>query len=567
MRFGAPHWLALALTSSVFLAAEGWLAGRVGPALDDGWIYLSFARAFGEGDWFSYPGAAGPAGAITAPLWSFVLAIGMAIGGANPITAKVLGVLVFVAMVAAVGRLARAATGDPALARLAQLATALTPRLAWASLSGMEAGLGVTLVAWGIALHLERRDQSTRRWSVAALVLALAGWSRPESFVFLWIAALHRRRATALAIAGAMTATFPLFHLIVYGYPLPLPFYAKAIPGAPLAILRSGSMTGAARAAIVQIGQQCAAVIAMLGAGLPLVLPGLLRGWCRGLKRCDGVPFLVFAGAGFVAARGLLGMQAPTFQQGRYFVQLVPLFLVVGLHGFDRLRISLTVAFAVVAMVACGFLVDPSQSAALAFDFIRREPMPSDLRLQLALCWVPFGIAVLLATVGLRWLPDSPTRRSVRLTPVLVVWLLIAAGFGAVRHGEGVRDTYAINVAMAENVARLVPERELVACHDLGALGWFARRPLLDLAGLASSEVAFAPRDAKGRIDVVAILERLRPGWLCLTDEMLDKLNPDKRLPSGLLGWNELEAARVTSHENVTVLGDAYRLIRLTWAR
>ena len=43
MRFGAPHWLALALTSSVFLAAEGWLAGRVGPALDDGWIYLSFA--------------------------------------------------------------------------------------------------------------------------------------------------------------------------------------------------------------------------------------------------------------------------------------------------------------------------------------------------------------------------------------------------------------------------------------------------------------------------------------------------------------------------------------------
>ncbi len=335
--------------------------------------------------------------------------------------------------------------------------------------------------------------------------------------------------------------------------------------------MRAGSAWGSAmttaRAAIVQIGQQFASVIAMLGAGLPLILPGLLRGLHRGLKQRDGVPFLALAGAGFVVARGLLGMQAPTFQQGRYFVQLIPLFVVIGLHGFDRLRIDVTVVLAVAASVACGFLVDPSQSAALAFDFIRREPMPSDLRLQLALCWVPFGIAVLLAVLGLLWLPESPTRRSVGLTPALVVWLLIAAGFGAVHHGEGVRDTYAINVAMAENVAKLVPERELVACHDLGALGWSARRPLLDLAGLASSEVAFAPRDAKGRIDVVAILERLRPGWLCLTDEMLDKLNPDKRLPDGLVGWNELEAARVTSHENVTVLGDVYRLIRLTWAR
>ena len=54
------------LSVLAYLVLELLLAGRVGPALDDGWIYLSFARGFLEHDAFSYPGSDGPAAAITA---------------------------------------------------------------------------------------------------------------------------------------------------------------------------------------------------------------------------------------------------------------------------------------------------------------------------------------------------------------------------------------------------------------------------------------------------------------------------------------------------------------------
>ena len=559
-------WLYLGYAIACYLVAEWVLAGRVGPALDDGWIYLSFARGFVEGDPFSYPGADGPVAAVTAPLWSFVLAAAMFVGGASALTAKVVGVLVLVGVVIAVGRLARAATGDVQLARMVQILVALSPRVVWSGLSGMEAGLGIALLAFGLALHLERRDASAMRWSIAAVVLALAGWSRPESFVFLLCAALHRRRLGALGIAVALTATFPVYHLLVYGFPLPLPFYAKQVPGAPLEVLREQGVIAGLMAGCTHVARQFASAFAMLGAMSPFLLPGLVVGIGRGLRTRNGVPFLAISILAFVVARGSLGTQTPTFQQGRYFVQLWPLFVVVCLSGFDFARIGWRIALAVLAVVGIAFVLDPVLASSLSFDRIDRAFPRDPTRLGLALCWVPAALGVVFALGGA--FANRGREKSVPLPPPLLLlgWAVAGLCFGAVRHGQGVRDTFEMNVAMARHVAAEVPSGEMVACHDLGALGWFARRPLLDLAGLANTAVAFAPRDADGRVDIVAILERERPPWLCLTDDMLGKLNPSGRLPAGLATWTEIPAARITSIVNVTVLGDVYRLIRLEWS-
>ena len=50
-------------------------------------------------------------------------------------------------------------------------------------------------------------------------------------------------------------------------------------------------------------------------------------------------------------------------------------------------------------------------------------------------------------------------------------------------------------VASAKWVAENIPEEELIAAHDIGALGYFDTHELIDLAGLVSPEVIPFIRD------------------------------------------------------------------------
>ena len=50
-------------------------------------------------------------------------------------------------------------------------------------------------------------------------------------------------------------------------------------------------------------------------------------------------------------------------------------------------------------------------------------------------------------------------------------------------------------VAVAQWLDRNTPPDALIAAHDIGAIGYFTRRPILDLAGLISPEVIPFIRD------------------------------------------------------------------------
>src|SRR5690606_33949171 len=108
-----------------------------------------------------------------------------------------------------------------------------------------------------------------------------------------------------------------------------------------------------------------------------------------------------------------------------------------------------------------------------------------------------------------------------------------------------------------------VPPGELVACHDIGALGFFADRPLLDLAGLGTPEIARRPRTPGAALDATPILLARRPRFVCLTDAMARSVNPDGRLLPGVRAIRPI--ATVRSARNVTVNGDAYHLIEFEW--
>jgi hypothetical protein len=62
-----------------------------------------------------------------------------------------------------------------------------------------------------------------------------------------------------------------------------------------------------------------------------------------------------------------------------------------------------------------------------------------------------------------------------------------------------------------------VPEDALIAAHDIGAVGYFAERPLLDLAGLISPEVIDSLSDerllSEYVVDSSADYLVTAPGW------------------------------------------------------
>src|SRR5690606_24239626 len=99
-----PAFGALAL---VYLVAEIALAGRIGPPLDDGWIYMAFARSLAAGEGVTYPGHGGPVAAVTGRLWCALLAGGLLLVGPGVLASKALGLLVGFAAVLGVHRLAR----------------------------------------------------------------------------------------------------------------------------------------------------------------------------------------------------------------------------------------------------------------------------------------------------------------------------------------------------------------------------------------------------------------------------------------------------------------------------
>ena len=124
--------------------------------LDDSWIHLQFARNVASGQGFSYnPGI--PVAGSTAPLWTLVLAIPARLGLDPVASAKGLGIALTLAAALVAGRLAEWLTSSRAAGFFTALALAVSPRLIWGALSGMECRLLVPGV-WAVLSCLRALD-------------------------------------------------------------------------------------------------------------------------------------------------------------------------------------------------------------------------------------------------------------------------------------------------------------------------------------------------------------------------------------------------------------------------
>ena len=452
-------WVAAAaLLAGGYLLYAWAVYGLIGFPLDDAWIHQTYARNLGIlGQWVFQPGEM--SAGSTAPLWSILLALGYRLGIPHLMWTYSLGVLALGVNAWLAARLSnRLLPGRPVVPWLAGMAVVMQWQLVWAAVSGMEtllfSGLGLGLMdlitgdrhlsssnQWapeGDEQAIEQQVPRLRRWFVAGLLGGLLVLTRPEGLLLVGLAALSvtwqlRHNPHRLATVGALFGigvALPLlpyltFHFTLSGHPFPNTLYAKQREYRTVLEL-------------YPLGQRWLMVVqtALIG-GQVLLLPGFLfavghallaaRRHADARRSSQGVVFLL--ASWWLAHLTLYAWQLPlTYQHGRYQMPVLAAFVTLGVVGSVRLRDALR--------------------SGMARRIIERT--------------------VLIACT---------------------VTYLVFLGLGVRAYAQDVGFIEGEMVTIARWLVANTPQDSLIAVHDIGAVGYFAGRRLLDLAGLITPEV------------------------------------------------------------------------------
>lgn len=485
---------ALTLAIGLFVLRTRQLAGVLGAEafpLDDSWIHMQFARNLAEGRGFSYnPGV--PVSGSTAPLWTLALGGTFAVLGSHPVLAKALGIAATLGTAWVAGRLALIWAGRHDAAILASVLVALTGPMVWGALSGMEVALAALLVTATFVLHARGRA-----WAAGG-ALGLAALARPEAVLLLplfWLAGpLTARRALAwgLPVAGCL-APWVAFNLGTTGTPLPATAAAKIEGGllGYLAGVREPLRTTLAGRPW-QFETEWAHWLWRVDALLPLLLlPGL---WWLGrhVGRAALAPASVLLLHPLAMAL-LAPYRAPSFQEGRYSIHLLPLALVVAIAPLTSL-----------------FSLSPKGGE-------RRERGARWLRARAG--WIAFA-ALLIGAVAA--LPSAATR-----------------------YGWAVQNIEAMQVHLGHWVASHTPPTARVGLNDVGAIAYISRREVVDVMGLVTPAIIPFRRD--GEMGVLRYLEHacpdyliVFPAWFPTISAMAERFHPVYRVR---LAHNEVAGA------------------------
>ncbi len=479
-----PYAVAL-LTPALFIGALYATRTGAGFPLDDAWIHQTYARNLAElGEWSFVPGV--PSAGSTAPLWTLLLAPGHLLHLGPFAWTWALGALVLVGAALAASALARALFPQQrSVPWLAALAVAGEWHLVWAATSGMETALFAAGVTALLALAVRWGRQSPP-WRTTFL-----------GGVGVGLLALVRPEGILLGgilgLALLLTGWGRWRALIGRLALLAVGAAALLVPYVLLNLHLSGTPfpnTFYAKQQEYAILYTAPLLERLLSVTLPLIagpLVAVLPGLLGALPRPRREPYAWLPLCWVVGTWVLYAWRLPvTYQHGRYLIPLLPPLLVYGVGGLVTLWRKAT--------AQAGWVLTRAWGAAT----------------------VLLGIAFL--------------------------------GLGA---RSFVTDVTIINGEMV-NVAHWVneetPPDAVIAAHDIGALGYFARRPLLDLAGLISPEVIPFIRDEPRLLEW---LEAHQAAYLVTFPSWYPGLVADPRLK--LLYQTDTALTRQLGEDNMAV--------------
>lgn len=460
----------------LFLALSAVVGGSLGFPLDDAWIHQTYARNLARDGRFEYVPGVSSAGS-TAPLWTLWLTIGYLLHVPYLVWTHLSGGVSLLWLAWATMQAWRHLWPQQAARDwLAGLLVVFTWPLLWAAASGMEtllfAALGMQLVACYLKWTGQRAQgtkDKARSLILPGLLAGLLILTRPEgvvvaALVLAGLAGLPGSGAERVKRIGVMagTAVLPLLPYFLFNYGTngtlwPNTMQAKQVEYGVLLAQPLGVRF--LQLLYLSLGGPESGWQGMSSAHL-LLLPGVIAAGWRALRadwtarRLRCTLPLWWAGGHVL----LYAWKLPvTYQHGRYLLAIIPVWLLYGLAGW---------------------------------------------------------LLLLFAREGGRglWM----VQKVAQFTFVFVLLFFLVQGAGA--YAADVAIIEGEMVAVAHWLARNTPPDAVIATHDIGAIGYFAARPLLDLAGLITPEIIPLLADEAALSAYVLQSEAdylvTAPGWL-----------------------------------------------------
>lgn len=426
------------VTSAIALTA--WFVALAGGGfpLDDSWIHQTYARNLAASGQWSYV-AGVPSVASTAPFYTIIVSIAYHLGIPYALWTHLLGAAALAVTGLFARRLAlRASPGSHWIGLTSGLVCVLSWHLIWAAASGMDtsfAAMWTVILLWLTWREIDASFPSAWvRASIFGLASGLAMLTRPELILLTGLCgvallAVHPQRSRRAMFGWLVIAA--IFWFIVL---LPYFMLNLQVAGGLLPSTNAAKHTALSPRLVLPLFERYGNfMVSMLAGAQVLLTVGFVMYCIRFIRqvRLDRRAILFLIAPAWVLALPLLyAVWLPFWEQhGRYVIPAIPALIVPGVVGM-------------------GWLVVASRQS-------------------------PFS-RVMVTTLVLS-------------AAVILVVFALALGPWTYK-----RDVALINEEMVDPahwIAVNIPLDEPLATHDIGAIGYFAPRPLLDVAGLISPEV------------------------------------------------------------------------------
>ena len=459
-----------ALLGLLYAAAEWWnLGGAFGFPSDAAWARAVFARNVASGNGLSFnPGVS--TGGAAAPAWIACLAMGGLVLRDFILSAKLLGIACVVLSAYLVWAVLLDLLDDWRFAFTGALLVAASPRLVSSALSGTEASLAALLLVAVVHWQAAGAAGEVRPRVLAAGAAGLAALSRPELLLILPLLLLDRglvqwvrrppgarlRPAFAQGLPEMAGAALLLLPYLLYSWQAGGPAWQQVEQA-----LRPQPVTTWAGAVLSHLWSDNQALFIAALLGLPVAVSAAVR-----LRSGHRSFLLVLLPLVFALFPGLLWRQHHVSNAEFAAAYLTPVIVVLAMSGLY-----------------------------LLYRAARQLTLSSgSLPGQLALA---AGIgAVLVVVFGLTWNAHE-------------------SGLG--EHGFRVKKVSNLQGYVGRWAADHLPPDASIATRDVGAIGFFSRRRIVDLGGTVEREGLARLRQAGSPdANLLTYLDEVRPSHLAI---------------------------------------------------